>query len=66
MHSLLVPSRPQPRSGISHPAAILQVATPIPHPVPNPAPLQVAQFLAGIPQFSDLSPLQIDLDSFPF
>ena len=29
------------------------------------APLQVAQFLAGLPQFAGLSPLQIDLDFFP-
>ena len=28
------------------------------------APLQVAQFLAGLPQFSDLPPLQIDFNSF--
>ena len=28
-------------------------------------PLQVSQFLAGLPQFSDLLPLQIDFDSFP-
>ena len=29
------------------------------------APLQVAQFLAGPPQFSDLPPLLINFDSFP-
>ena len=29
------------------------------------APLQVDQFLAGLPQFTDLPPLQIDFDSFP-
>ena len=29
------------------------------------APLQVAQFIADLPQFSDLPPLQINLDSFP-
>ena len=28
-------------------------------------PLQVAQFLAGLPQFNDLPPLHIDFDSFP-
>ena len=27
-------------------------------------PLQVAQYLAGLPQFSDLPPLRIDFDSF--
>ena len=30
------------------------------------AALQLAQFLAGLPQFSDLLPLQIDFDSFPW
>ena len=29
------------------------------------APLQVTQFLAGLPQFGDLSLQQIDFDSFP-
>ena len=29
------------------------------------APLQVAQFLTGLPHFRYLAPLQIDLDSFP-
>ena len=29
------------------------------------APIQVAQFLAELPQFCDLPPLQIDFDSFP-
>ena len=29
------------------------------------APLQIAQFLAGLPPFSDLPPLQVDFDSFP-
>ena len=29
------------------------------------APLQVAQFLAGLHPFSDLPPLQVDFDSFP-
>ena len=28
-------------------------------------PLQVTQFLAGLPQFSDLPQMQIDFDSFP-